>query len=245
MDINALVISLKRSDSRKDNVQKIIDSCPVPCRVWEATDGSLLPADRVAAVYQPRLHHPRYPFALTPGEIGCFFSHRRIWQSMVDNAIPQLLILEDDIELLPNFEESLRYAIFNRPANAFVQFQVRELQMPSSDSVSKHLPILVKPVVVPLRTSAQLVTLEAAKRLLEFSEKFDRPIDSMVQLTWLHEVNVFVSQPRCVIEVSDAIGGSTIMNSRKRTSFLKTIRREFDRTFYRCLVARNSRKQAA
>lgn len=46
------------------------------------------------------------PYAqLSPGEIGCFESHRRLWQRMVDENIPAALVVEDDVILASDFAE--------------------------------------------------------------------------------------------------------------------------------------------
>ena len=34
---------------------------------------------------------------LTPGELGCSLSHIRLWEKMVKENIPEVLILEDDL----------------------------------------------------------------------------------------------------------------------------------------------------
>lgn len=237
MKISSLVITLRRSTARAEQVRKIIASCPVPCDTWDATDGSLLTADEIASVYQPGRHSPRYPFELTRGEIGCFLSHRRIWQTMVEKNIPQLLVLEDDVEFLPNFNETLRFAVENIPDNAYVQFQVRELQ---PDRSQQNLPVMqshfVQPAVIPLRTSAQLVTLSAARRLTEFSERFDRPVDAAIQLKWIHGVTVLTSHPRSLVEVSGLIGGSTIGATKKRKPLAFRLQREIARAIYRTKI---------
>jgi len=241
----ALVITLPRSTARARQVQRIVDRCPVPCQIWDASDGSRMTDEQIANVYQPNLHAPYYPFQLRPGEIGCFLSHRRIWKKMVDESIPHLLILEDDIEMLPNFDESLRCAIEMAPQNGYVQFQVRKLSIAGNSDSLNEQSRLIRPKVVPLRTSAQLVTLGAATRLLHFTDMFDRPVDAAIQLTWMHGATVLVSSPRSVSEVSASIGGSTIGINRKRKPILEKIRREFNRTLYRHRIASTSRKYAA
>lgn len=245
METSALVITLRRSTARAEQVRRIIDRCPVPCAVWDASDGTKMSVEQIAEVYQPRLHTPHYPFKLRPGEIGCFLSHRRIWQKMVDESIPRLLILEDDIEMLPNFEQCLTHAVRSIPQDAYVQFQVRRLRALHGSSTNESETTLVKPIVVPLRTSAQLVTLGAANRLLHFSEMFDRPVDAAIQMTWLHGANLLVSSPQSVTEVSSSIGGSTIGSTKKTRPVMERIRREIDRTLYRHRIASQSRKYAA
>lgn len=246
MKISSLVITLRRSTARAEQVRKIIAGCPVPCATWDATDGSLLTVGEIDAVYQPKRHFPQYPFELTRGEIGCFLSHRRIWQMMVERSIPKLLVLEDDVEFLPNFNETLRFAVENIPDNAYVQFQVRELQ---PDRSQQNLPVMqshfVQPAVIPLRTSAQLVTLSAARRLTEFSERFDRPVDAAIQLKWIHGVTVLTSQPRSLVEVSGLIGGSTIGATKKGKPLTLRLQREIARAIYRTKIRYHSQIDAS
>lgn len=245
MNTNAIVITLRRSTSRAAQVRKIIDTCPLRCEIWDATDGSRLTVDQIRAVYRPKLHLPSYPFKLGPGEIGCFLSHRRVWQKMIDESIPRLLVVEDDVEFLPNFGQALADAVSHAPDSSYVQFQVRDVRVSRDGSVSTDDPKLVRPRVVPLRTSAQLVTLGAAQRLLEFTQRFDRPVDAAIQMAWMHGANVLVSQPRSVIEVSGAIGGSTIGAGKTQKPLLKTIRRELNRALYRYRIATKSNRHAA
>jgi hypothetical protein len=64
-------------------------------------------------------------------------------------------------------------------------------------------------------------------------------------MAWSHGAEVLVSQPRSVIEVSGAIGGSTIGPRNTRKPLLKTIRRELDRALYRYRIAAKSNRHAA
>lgn len=237
--VRAVVVTLRRCTSRAANVQKIIESCPLPCEVFEASDGTLLDQASIERITQPGLHSPSYPFALRPGEIGCYLSHRRIWQQMVEQSINKLLVVEDDVSFLPNFSETLEHAIDQAPDGSYVQFQVRELSFGKSNS-SIATAYLVRPELAPLRTSAQLVTLGAARRLLEFSQVIDRPVDAAIQMTWLHGAEVLVSMPRSVIEVSAELGGSTISNAskKKRKPFFQTVQREWKRSVYRRSIAK-------
>jgi glycosyl transferase, family 25 len=192
----------------------------------------------ISQVYQPFLLTPHYPFELRSGEVGCFLSHRGIWQWMVDRQIPQALILEDDVAFLANFAQTLAYATKNAPDGSYVQFQVRDLKFSSDElACSASQPRLIRPPVVPLRCTAQLVTLGAAQRLLAFSQTFDRPVDALIQMTWLHCVQVLVALPQSVVEVSGALGGSTIGINRKRRSLWQSVTRQLKRTIYRRSIA--------
>jgi len=51
--------------------------------------------------YEDPYHHRH----MTMGEIGCFLSHYKIWQKMVELNQNEVLILEDDIRFEPNFKD--------------------------------------------------------------------------------------------------------------------------------------------
>ena len=76
---------------------------------------------------------------------------------------------------------------------------------------------------------AQIVTYDAARRLLERTERFDRPVDAYLQLRWKHGVRVLTLWPNGVREISSILGGSMIQE--KSTG--DRIRREILRPLYR------------
>lgn len=65
-----------------------------------------LPYTRVSAVDGTAIDRPVYAsVSLTMPEIGCFLSHRGIWELIVSEDIPVALILEDDIEISPDLSQ--------------------------------------------------------------------------------------------------------------------------------------------
>lgn len=241
----ALVVTLRRATSRQPQVQRIVERCPVRCEIHDAVDGKLLSPDELNRWLRPRAHSPAYPFELNAGEVGCFLSHRAIWQRMVNEGWQQCLVVEDDVELEDGFDASLEFASNNALDGDYVQFQVRPFH--SAHQVMTHQAdwSLLRPDVIPLRTSAQLVTLAAARRLLHASEQIDRPVDAFLQMKWVTGVRVMVMQPSCVHEVSANLGGSTIGGSGKQMALTDRVRREVLRPIYRYRIASRSRREAA
>jgi GR25 family glycosyltransferase involved in LPS biosynthesis len=240
MTHQAFVISMRGCASRCGHVDRLIRNSPIPCTRWDATDGRALSDDQIAAVYHPTTHSPRYPFRLKPGEIGCFLSHRSIWRHIVDHSIDAALILEDDVELLPGFTTALQMVCESAPRGSYTQFQTRELRC-EFDRIDTHGgQSLLRPRIVPLRTTAQWVTLGAAKKLLDTTPKIDRPIDSFLQLRWLHGVDVLTVSPPPVREVSHALGGSMINTRKPRGVSWPNLSREWKRFFYRQNIKRLS-----
>ncbi len=47
---------------------------------------------------------PRSHFTLTRPAVGCFLSHLAVWQWMIANALPRMLVFEDDATPAPGFD---------------------------------------------------------------------------------------------------------------------------------------------
>ncbi len=231
LNVEAFVIALNRAKERHAQVARLQNHCPLKCQVIEAVDGSQLSASEREQVYQREIHRPRYPFELQLGEIGAFLSHRKAWAAIVEKQLDAGLILEDDIELeLPGFAESLEFALHHLKPKDYVQFRVRrrDHQLPTR-------PSLTTPKVVPLGATSQIVGREAAARLLDLTEKFDRPIDAFVQMKWLTQIETLVVNPSCVVEISSRLGGTTVR--RKSQRFWSRMYRNVMRPTYRAQLS--------
>jgi GR25 family glycosyltransferase involved in LPS biosynthesis len=242
MSVAGFVISLERAAARRPQVERILQMCPIPCQRLAAVDGAALSDAELQAVYSPQLFRPHNPFPRSIGNIGCFLSHRRAWQRLLNDGLSAALILEDDVELDPGFKASLDFALKVFRPGDYVQFQVRDIGEGHPCLVSDGYHALVSPVVAPLRTSAQLVTREAAERLLDTSQRIDRPVDAFLQMTWVTGVPIRIVVPSGIHEVSAAVGGSII------SSEPRTIRDRFWRGIlrpvYRMRIALMSRRHS-
>jgi glycosyl transferase family 25 len=61
-----------------------------------AIDGSKLDHDALTRIYDAELNYQQYHSVLTPGEIGCYLSHRKVWQKIVNENLYFALVFEDD-----------------------------------------------------------------------------------------------------------------------------------------------------
>ena len=92
--IETFVIHLARAEGRRAQVEKLLKGTPYPARVLGAVDGAQVSdAVRNAAVSNDPLFAPAYPFPIGPGEFGCFQSHRKAWQMILDEGLDAALIL--------------------------------------------------------------------------------------------------------------------------------------------------------
>lgn len=235
--IETFVIHLARATSRRAQVDHLMDSTPYPSQILNAMDGALVPeSQRVADISETQLFAPRYPFALGPGEYGCFQSHRVAWKMIVDKGLDAALILEDDVALTDGFEAALKLASDHLEMFGYIQFQVRSVN--ESRVVAQVGGVsIVQPRVTPLRTSAQLVSRTAAQSLLDMTTQIDRPVDTFLQSHWHTGLHLTCVVPSGVEDRTAETGGSTI--SSKRSIWAKA-KREVLRNVYRRGVKRLS-----
>jgi len=244
MKINGFVISMARAGRRMDHVQRIISEFPGDCKRFDATDGRRLSESEIRNVYKTDLFHPRYPFTLSCGEVGCFLSHRSVWKQIAESDATGGLVMEDDIELLEGFSEALQLAVETSPSCGYIQFQTRNFNG-IHKPVAKHKNWeIVRPRIVPLRATAEWITRQAAVKLLEVTQVFDRPIDTFIQMRWLHGVDVLVLTPPCVREVSGSLGGSVINERKQKKTIWPQMNRGWKRFVYRQQVGLQSRHAA-
>ena len=238
-NLHGFIIHLKRAIRRQPQVAWIQAHLPFGSSVVDATDGAQL-TEAQRDSYVTGLHQPAYPFGLRPGELGAFHSHRECWQRIVSGGHRAGLILEDDLEFEPSvFARAIRLAEAHAGEDAYVRFALRRRESSAGVLATDGEIALIRPDVVALGAVGQLVGREAARRLLAATERFDRPIDTFLQMRWVHGVNVLSVWPSSLKEISADLGGSLIQ---QRTPILTKLRREFARMWYRSAVAKYSRQ---
>src|SRR4051812_39632643 len=104
------VINLELSADRRANMSALLEPLHINYSFFKAVNGHALDIDSLPAYAKTRR---RLAFGrdLTKGEIGCLLSHRAVYQHMVDNNIDRALVLEDDVEIEPNFPQIIEEII--------------------------------------------------------------------------------------------------------------------------------------
>lgn len=241
MGIKSFIIHLDRAAGRKPQVGRLRDTLPTPTDVLAAVDGSTMSEADIAAVYRRGLHRPHYPFALSRTEIACFLSHRRAWQAIVDQDLDAALVVEDDATIaVPTFTEVFAAAVEGLAPEELVRFPHRERHEPGPLVRSRGAAQLFEPRLPALGMVLQLVGREAAGRMLDASRVFDRPVDSFVQMQWLHGARVLSARPVVISENDAMLGGTVIQN--KKMSLVEKAVHEMTRPLLRFAV-RNANEQ--
>jgi glycosyl transferase family 25 len=93
------VIHLTRNSDRKEWIDNNLRGLDVT--FWEAVDGRALSTERIAELHALNLTAPHASRRMTRGELGNALSHRSIYEDVVREGHRRVLILEDDVALLP------------------------------------------------------------------------------------------------------------------------------------------------
>jgi GR25 family glycosyltransferase involved in LPS biosynthesis len=240
VSIAAFIIHLERSVERKAQAEKLVAVLPCPAEIVAAVDGRNLTDEQMAAGYRRSLHKPRYPFELTRGEIACMLSHRLVWRAIIERGLDAGLIVEDDVAVEEGFTAVFAEAARFVSPGDYIRFPRWE-RGESGKTVHRAGSIsIVEPFLPMLGTQAQLVGREAARLLLAATETFDRPIDSLIQMQWLHGARVLSARPIAIREIDRELGGTVLQ--KKKKSFLERVEHELRRPLMRSAVARRNRR---
>jgi FkbM family methyltransferase len=97
----------RRSDRKTDMINKLSEKMVNNYEFFEAVDGNLLePSQNIKNLFKNN------NFNYRKGVIGCALSHYELWKNLInDDKYSYYVILEDDIELVDNFNEYIEQSI--------------------------------------------------------------------------------------------------------------------------------------
>lgn len=236
----AFIIHLERATRRSPQVQRLKDALPMPAEIVPAVDASAI-SEPLACHYDTGLGWtPRYPFSLSQTEIAVFLSHRKAWKRIIASDCEAGLVFEDDVALDSDiFPAALALAQKNLVPGGLIRFPWREYEAKGACVAEAKAVRLIRPRLVALGMQAQLVHRDAARKLLEVTDRFDRPVDTVMQLTWKTGVDTLAVVPSGVSEMDSDLGGTTQSKPMGKGGLLYT---EFARALYRRRIAAASRR---
>ncbi|TDE36016.1 glycosyltransferase family 25 protein [Antarcticimicrobium sediminis] len=239
--MHALIIHMSSSTARRPNAEALLRTLPDPMLI-EAVDGRD-PAQVTGVMIRPGdAFSPAYPFALAPGEIGCFLSHRRCWRRILAEGWDHALIVEDDLAIDPaRFTAALDLIADHVTPDSYIRLPVKPRERAAQILGHRDGLDLILPRKIGLQTVAQVVGRGAAARLLDATQILDRPVDTLLQMHWVTGQPIHSLTGSGVRELTADLGGSTIQ---KKTRASGKLAREIKRAVYRARVALRPQRPA-
>ncbi len=182
MQPSIFVISLPRDTGRRRQVACQLRSFGLPWTIFDAFDG--LGGAAIFEAIDRRGFLLNTGRSVTAGEIGCFASHRGLWQRCAAGERP-FCILEDDCRLQDRFPRALKAAGSLADRYGFIRLQhetrARKRVVACQDGFELH-----RYTRMANSTLAYVVSPNAATRLLAASSIMDAPVDILIKRFWRH-----------------------------------------------------------
>ncbi|SEQ02340.1 glycosyl transferase, family 25 [Solimonas aquatica] len=173
-----------------------------------------------------KLGHP-----LSPGELGCFASHYRLWQLCASSGEP-LVIMEDDISITPEFVQA-----FAHTGALIAQYHlirlcglVQRKRKRIRELGNGHQ--LIRYLKGPFGTQCYALSPQGARALLAHSQVWIDAVDMVLDAFWTHGLACYAIVPYHIRHDEPGVTpASLIGNSRfeQRRSLARRLRRKLTR----------------
>jgi glycosyl transferase family 25 len=260
-----LVINLAEQADRRASAAGALEACGLRHRFVTAFDGRCGPAPPAYA----RAERLRLVGKdLTPGEIGCYLSHLRVMELMLDEELDWAVIAEDDLVAAPDLGGVVAAlgAIHDRLQIVKLECSENRPRRFRTIAPLTSSRALVRMSNVTHGAAGYFITRPAAERFLRYSRRFFRPVDVALARSWETGVDVLAVHPWPIVQDKtlassmeqarfeaqppqlDLVGASRWLARQhdsvaKRLHFLRTAKR--DRSLNRRVTSELTRATAA
>ena len=223
--LRTFVVNMARDVERRQYMMGRLLELGIEAEFIAAVDGrQLAPTDRAA--YDHRRSLRVYGKEMLDSEIGCYLSHRRLYERMIAEEIEVALILEDDVRIDPSFPGVVRELL----ACPFQDWLVIRLDSKRRQVVSPPSAKFLGTQVAAfaggaglyrlgthvLGVGAYLIRREGARRMLDYGARIFMPIDQTMDRFWENGVVPYVVRPFPVRQAEDFGSHSEVDRSARR-----------------------------
>jgi glycosyl transferase, family 25 len=181
-------ISLADQHARRDYMRAQLEACGLPYRFFDAVRVDL---GRGWPDIYARGQRLRYiGVDMRAGEMGCYLSHREIWKAFLTSDDELCLVLEDDVEIGPDFAAVVKALCDDTRDWEFVRLTgvFQRTAFPLRRLAGEHF--LVDYLEQPNGTQGYLLNRRAARRLVDHTASMAHAIDNAIDREWEHGVNI-------------------------------------------------------
>jgi len=187
-----ILINLARASDRREKMSAQFKSLGVDFEILEATDGRLLTAEQRNLV-DNGARRKITPYPLTDNEIGCWISHRRSMQRLLDSGETMAAIIEDDAALSPEFADVLvaieaqgaRFDVIDLHRN----FKRDEIFIPCRDLLPGNK--IGRVGYTHMRATAYVISRHGAQEFLRQTPRFTHAIDKELHRYWANKLDIY------------------------------------------------------
>lgn len=178
-------------------MQQQLEAMGLDYEIINAVDGKNLNQSDLQK-YSKRLALKEKRRELSTGEIGCALTHANMYQQMIDREIDEILVLEDDIVITQN----LLNALYQR--KSFPEdWEIINFANTEAKTIPLGEPLFDKYRICKFegtanRTSAYLINLKGAKKLIAHLYPIRLPADDIIGRTDITTLNLYGIIPSVV-----------------------------------------------
>lgn len=195
MEVKYFYINLEHSTDRRTSAERQATQFGITLERIEAVKGSDLTAEDFKR-YDRKRGKKYYTSELTPNECACIESHLKALRAFLASGADYGVILEDDFELSPDFNEGIAW-LTQRTSG----WELCKLWSSRSKNYPLHPPTAGKfNLILPRKKCVSLsyiYTVAGAKRILENFATYWLPFDA--QIAWYYTMRDI---PMCAVSPS-------------------------------------------
>ena len=227
------VVSLPSAKKRREHITQIFDMQNIPFLFFDA----ISPSEALNKAISELVPSLKYQSFLSEIEKACFMSHVILWKQAIDEGLPYIAILEDDVLLGSNADKFLTEDTWlneRMPANSAFIVRLETLLIPINIKPSnitayqdRQFPLLDSPHG---GTAGYIISQKAIRLIMEnlftLPAEEIQPIDMMIFGTYLGKKDISVYQINpgiCVQELNfsqdkneNSILGSMLEEQRRK-----------------------------
>jgi glycosyl transferase family 25 len=194
--IAVIVISLPTAQSRRQVIEQYLSKVNLPWQFFEAQRYD-------SAAFRPETGL-EISGKLFNGEVGCFLSHRSLWQEIKNMPVDYVIVLEDDTVLIPSVNYHALFALLRELDIGVIRLETHQMGRASALAYLGPLYGFLYRVVRPrygLGTGCYALTPRAAAGLYAAVTRIDVPVDLWLERYRNHHTPIYNLFPAPAIEI--------------------------------------------
>ena len=214
------VINMDANDARLAQVAEELGKAGVEWMLLPAVNGRAMAPEDLAQVYDERANQRFARHNLVAPEIGCYLSHIKAAEWLIESGAEAAVVLEDDLCVTGDLKATLDalqldFSSQNAPWDLVKLFSFKPVRLRQTRELD-HGFTIGKPDRVPSTTLGYVLTREGAEKILAKVPPIFRPVDEDHKHFWEFDLRVAMIAPQSIaIGAQDSADG-TVGDSRRQ-----------------------------